>query len=46
MAKDETIAEFNVRVLDLEKKSFALDEKLTDTKLVKKFLDLFLLALI
>ena len=38
MAEDEKIAEFNVRVLVLANESFALGEKIIDTKLVKKVL--------
>lgn len=38
MVEDETLAEFNVHVLDLANESFTLGEKLTDTKLVRKVL--------
>lgn len=38
MAEDETIVEFNVRVLDLANESFALGEKFTDTKMVREVL--------
>lgn len=46
IAEDETIAKFNVRVLDLANESFTLGEKLTDTKLVRKVLRSFPLDLI
>ncbi|XP_050935670.1 uncharacterized protein LOC103502061 [Cucumis melo] len=36
LIEDETIVEFNVRVLDLANESFALSEKLTNTKQVRK----------
>ncbi|KAA0037284.1 gag-pol polyprotein [Cucumis melo var. makuwa] len=38
MAKEETIAEFNVRVLDIANESDALGEKMSDSKLVRKVL--------
>ncbi|TYK03288.1 gag-pol polyprotein [Cucumis melo var. makuwa] len=38
MPADESIAEFNVEVLDLANKSFTLDEEISDTKLVRKVL--------
>lgn len=36
MSENETIAEYNVRVLDIANESFALREKISETKLVKK----------
>ncbi|KAA0058969.1 gag-pol polyprotein [Cucumis melo var. makuwa] len=36
MTKEETIAKFNVRVLDIAKESDALGEKMSDSKLVRK----------
>lgn len=36
--KDETIVEFNVCLLDIANESFALDEKILEKKLVRKFL--------
>ncbi|KAA0047123.1 gag-pol polyprotein [Cucumis melo var. makuwa] len=38
MSDDETFSEFNVRVLDIANKSFALGEKASDSKLVRKVL--------
>ena len=38
MTEDETIAEFNVRVLDIANESDALGEKMYDSKLVQKVL--------
>ncbi|KAA0060257.1 gag-pol polyprotein [Cucumis melo var. makuwa] len=38
MTKEETIAEFNVRVLDITNESNALEEKIFDSKLVGKVL--------
>lgn len=38
MAKEETIAEFNVRVLNLANESFALGEMISDSKMVQKVL--------
>lgn len=38
MSDDESIVEFNVRVLDFAIESFALGEKFSDTKLVQKVL--------
>lgn len=36
MSENETIAEYNVRVLDIANESFTLREKISETKLVKK----------
>ena len=36
MNEEETTAEFNVRIRDLTSESFALEEKLSDIKLVRK----------
>ena len=38
MTEEETIIEFNVRVLDIAKESNALGEKMFDSKLVQKVL--------
>lgn len=38
MSNDELIAEFNGHVLDIENESFALGEKMSDTKLMRKVL--------
>lgn len=38
MSDDETIVDFNVRVLDIANESFALGEKMSKTKLVRKVL--------
>ncbi|KAA0043137.1 gag-proteinase polyprotein [Cucumis melo var. makuwa] len=38
MTEDETIAEFNVRVLDIANESDAFGEKMSDSKLVRKVL--------
>ncbi|KAA0043006.1 gag-proteinase polyprotein [Cucumis melo var. makuwa] len=38
MGEDETIAEFNVRVLEIANKSDALREKMSDSRLVRKVL--------
>lgn len=35
MVEDDTISKFNIRFLDLANESFALEEKLSDTKLVE-----------
>ncbi|KAA0047401.1 Receptor-like protein 12 [Cucumis melo var. makuwa] len=36
MGEDETVVEFNVRVLDIANESDALEEKMSDSKLVRK----------
>lgn len=41
MNDDESIAEFNVRLLDIANESFALGEKISEERLVKKILDLY-----
>lgn len=38
MSDDESIVEFNVHVLDIANESFALGEKMLNTKLVRKVL--------
>lgn len=38
MSEDETIVEFNVRLLDIANESFSLGEKISEEKLVRKVL--------
>ena len=38
MSEEETIAEFNVQVLDLANESFPLGEKISEAKMVQKVL--------
>ena len=42
MKEEESISEFNSRLCDTANKAFALGEKYSEEKLVRKLLDLFL----